>query len=468
MDHPTADPATSGPLLASEATASDRLTSEAFTSGDGAPAAPLAAPSPVGVDVTRQSGDPADFLALGTAPHGVTNGTYDPAAFTALDFYRIDDLLTDAEKAFRDEIRAVVTSEVLPVIEQHAQALVFPRDAARALAAVGAVGPTIPTEYGGRGMSSVAYGLAMQEVERADSGLRSFCSVMGSLVMYPIYSYGSEEQKRRWLPRLATADAVGCFALTEPNVGSDPGAMTTRAVRDGDSYVLTGHKRWSTNASEADVAVVWAKDDAGDVRGFLVETHLPGFSAPRIGDKWSLRAAVTSEVVLDDVRIPLDAMLPGVKGLKGPLSCLTQARYGIAWGVLGAAMSCYDAAIQHTTSREQFGRPLAGFQLVQNKIADMLADITRAQLVAWRLGRMKDEGTMRPAHVSLAKRDNVRTALSVARTSRQLLGGNGVLGVFPVMRHMANLESVVTYEGTDEVHTLVLGQEATGLNAFGG
>jgi glutaryl-CoA dehydrogenase len=429
-------------------------------SGDGAPAAPF--------DPSRQAGDPADFLPLGTAPHGVTNGRYDPAAFTALDFYRIDDLLTDEEKAFRDGIRAYVDTDVLPVIEQHAQAQVFPREAARGLAALGAVGPTIPVEYGGRGLSSVAYGLAMQEVERADSGLRSFCSVMGSLVMYPIHAYGSEEQKRRWLPALAKADAVGCFALTEPNVGSDPGSMTTRARKDGDGYVISGHKRWSTNASEADVAVVWAKDDAGDVRGFLVETGLAGFAAPRIGDKWSLRAAVTSEIVLDDVRVSAGAMLPNVKGLKGPLSCLTQARYGIAWGVLGAALSCYDAAIQHTTSREQFGRPIAGFQLVQNKIADMLADITKAQLVAWRLGRMKDEGTMRPAHVSLAKRDNVRTALAVARASRQLLGGNGVLGVFPVMRHMANLESVVTYEGTDEVHTLVLGQEATGLNAFGG
>lgn len=428
--------------------------------GDGAPAAPF--------DPSNQPGDPADFLPLGTAPHGVTNGRYDPAAFTALDFYRLDDLLTDDEKAFRDAIRDYVNTDVLPVIEQHAQAQVFPREAAKGLAALGAVGPTIPVEYGGRGMSSVAYGLAMQEVERADSGLRSFCSVMGSLVMYPIYTYGSEEQKRRWLPALATADAVGCFALTEPNVGSDPGAMTTRARKDGDGYVISGHKRWSTNASEADVAVVWAKDDAGDVRGYLVETALPGFSAPRIGDKWSLRAAVTSEVVLDDVRVGADALLPNVKGLKGPLSCLTQARFGIAWGVLGAAMSCYDAAIQHTTSREQFGRPVAGFQLVQARIADMLADITKAQLVAWRLGRMKDEGTMRPAHVSLAKRDNVRTALAVARASRQLLGGNGVLGVFPVMRHMANLESVVTYEGTDEVHTLVLGQEATGLNAFGG
>ena len=435
------------------------------SSGDGAPA-PRFDPHPF--DPSGQSGDPAAFLPLGTAPHGVTNGHYDPAAFTALDFYRVDDLLTDDEKAFRQELRDVVDRDVLPTIEQHAQALTFPLEAARALARAGAVGPTIPTEYGGRGLSSVAYGLAMQEVERGDSGLRSFCSVMGSLVMYPIFQYGSEEQKRHWLPRLATAEAIGCFALTEPNVGSDPGAMTTRARTDGDEVVITGHKRWSTNASIADVALIWAKDDAGDVRGYLVETDRPGFSAPRLGDKWSLRAAVTSEIVLDDVRIPASNMLPGVKGLKGPLSCLTQARFGIACGVVGAALACYDAAIQHTTSREQFGRPVAGLQLVQNKIADMLADITKAQLVAWRLGRMKDAGTMRPAHVSLAKRDNVRMALDVARASRQLLGGNGVLGVFPVMRHMANLESVVTYEGTDEVHTLILGQEATGLNAFGG
>ncbi|PAP82519.1 acyl-CoA dehydrogenase [Rubrivirga sp. SAORIC476] len=378
----------------------------------------------------------------------------------------MDDLLTDDEKAHRDRVRAYVTEAVLPVIEQHAQALTFPMATARDLASMGVIGPTIPTEYGGLGASSVTYGLMMQEVERADSGLRSFCSVMGSLVMYPIYTYGSEEQKRHWLPRLATAEAIGCFALTEPNVGSNPGAMQTRAVRDGDDYILTGHKRWSTNASIADVAVVWAKDDEGEVRGFLVETDLRGVSTPRIMDKWSLRAAVTSEVVLDEVRVPASAMLPNVKGLKGPLSCLTQARYGIAWGVIGAALSCYDAALQHTTSRVQFGKPIAGFQLVQNHIADMLAEITKAQLVGWRLGRMKDEGTMRPAHVSLAKRDNVRTALAVARQSRQLLGGNGVLGIYPVMRHMANLESVVTYEGTDEVHTLVLGMEATGINAF--
>ncbi|MGB3541940.1 acyl-CoA dehydrogenase family protein [Rubrivirga sp.] len=426
--------------------------------GDGAPAHD--------VQDAGQSGDPDAFRGLGYSPDGVTNGSYDPAAFQGLDFYRIDDLLTDEEKDARDRVRAYVSESVLPTIEQHAQALTFPIEAARGLADLGVIGPTIPTEYGGRGASSITYGLMMQEVERADSGLRSFCSVMGSLVMYPIHAYGSEEQKRRWLPKLAKAEAIGCFALTEPNVGSNPGAMTTRAVRDGGEYVITGHKRWSTNASIADVAVVWAKDDEGDVRGFLVETDRPGVSTPRIMDKWSLRAAVTSEVVLEDVRVPASAMLPNVKGLRGPLSCLSQARYGIAWGVIGAAMSCYDAAIQHTTSREQFGKPIAGFQLVQNHISNMLADITKAQLVGWRLGRMKDEGTMRPAHVSLAKRDNVRMALAVARQSRQLLGGNGVLGIYPVMRHMANLESVVTYEGTDEVHTLVLGLEATGVAAF--
>lgn len=419
--------------------------------GDGAPADPLAAYQP-----------------LGHAPLGVTNGAYDPAAFYGVDFYQIDELLSDDEKAHRDRVRAFVTAEVLPVIEQHAQAMTFPRELGKAFGELGVIGPTIPEAYGGLGASSVTYGLMMQEIERADSGLRSFCSVMGSLVMYPIHAYGSEEQKRRWLPALAKAEALGCFALTEPNVGSDPGSMTTRAVRDGDEYVLTGHKRWSTNASEADVAVVWARDENDVVRGFLVETDRQGFSAPRIMDKWSLRAAITSEIILDEVRVPAANVLPGVQGLRGPLSCLTQARYGIAWGVLGAAMACYDAAVQHATSRRQFGRPIGGFQLIQSQLADMMAAITKAQLVAWRLGRMKDAGTMRPAHVSLAKRDNVRMALDVARQSRQVLGGNGVLGIYPVMRHMANLESVVTYEGTDEVHTLVLGQEITGLNAFGG
>ncbi|MFN3596347.1 MAG: acyl-CoA dehydrogenase family protein [Rubricoccaceae bacterium] len=431
----------------------DRPTTAPYAAGDGAPAAP----DTLGA-----------FQPLGHAPLGVTNGTYDPAAFAGVDFYEIDELLSADEKAHRDRVRAFVTAEVLPIIEQHAQAMTFPRALARAFGELGVIGPTIPEAYGGLGASSVTYGLMMQEIERADSGLRSFCSVMGSLVMYPIHAYGSEEQKRRWLPALAKADVLGCFALTEPNVGSDPGSMTTRAVRDGDAYVLSGHKRWSTNASEADVAVVWARDEDDVVRGFLVETDRQGFSAPRIMDKWSLRAAITSEIVLDEVRVPAANVLPGVQGLRGPLSCLTQARYGIAWGVLGAAMACYDAAVQHAKSRRQFGRPIGGFQLIQSQLADMMAAITKAQLVAWRLGRMKDAGTMRPAHVSLAKRDNVRMALDVARQSRQVLGGNGVLGIYPVMRHMANLESVVTYEGTDEVHTLVLGQEITGLNAFGG
>ena len=412
--------------------------------------------------------DPAHPIALedGDLAPGIQNGRYSAEAFEAPDFYRLDDLLSDEEKAHRDAVRAYVTAHVLPDIERHAQAMTFPHEVVKGFADLGVLGPSIPKEYGGQGASAVSYGLMMQEIERGDSGLRSFCSVTGSLVMYPIYTYGSEEQKKKWLPKLASGEAIGCFALTEPNVGSNPAEMQTTARREGDEYVISGHKRWSTNASVGDVCLVWAKDDAGDVRGFLVELDREGVSAPRIMNKWSLRAAVTSEVVFQDVRIPAGNMLPNVKGLKGPLSCLTQARYGIAFGVIGAAMACYDAARQHAQTRSQFGKKIGEFQLVQAKLADMLANITKAQLVAWRLGRMKDEGTMRPAHVSLAKRDNVRTALAVARQSRQLLGGNGVLGIYPVMRHMANLESVVTYEGTDEVHTLVLGQEATGLNAF--
>ncbi|MEL6771968.1 MAG: acyl-CoA dehydrogenase family protein [Bacteroidota bacterium] len=413
-------------------------------------------------------GAPVDAPAPGSFAHlGITNGTYDPAAYDAPDHYAIDDLLTDAEKAHRDRVRAFVTAEVLPVIEEHAQAMTFPRHLAKRFAELGVIGPTIPQEYGGLGATSNTYGLMMQEVERADSGLRSFCSVMGSLVMYPIYTYGSEEQKQRWLPKLAKAEAYGCFALTEPNVGSNPNAMTTRAVKDGDEYVITGHKRWSTNASEADVCVVWAKDDDGHVGGFLVELDRPGVTAPRIMNKWSLRAAITSEVIFDGVRIPASNRLPKARGLKAPLSCLTQARFGIAWGTLGAAMACYDAAVQHATTRRQFSKPIGGHQLIQGKLADMLTEITKAQLIAWRLGVLKDAGTMRPQQVSLAKRNNCRMALDVARASRQILGGNGVLGLYPVMRHMANLESVVTYEGTDEVHTLVLGQDITGLNAFG-
>ena len=397
---------------------------------------------------------------------GQADITYDAQAFEGLDYYALDDLLSDDEKAFRDRVRAYVTKEVVPIIEGHAQAMTFPEHLMKGFGELGVLGPSIPAEYGGGGRSALAYGLAMQEVERGDSGLRSFCSVQGSLVMYPIWRYGSEDQKREWLPRLATAEAVGCFALTEPRHGSNPSGMEARAIRDGDAVILTGHKRWSTNASEADVAVVWAKDEKGEIAGFLVEMDRPGVVAPRIMDKWSLRAAITSEILFDSVRIPASNRLPGVVGLKGPLSCLTQARYGIVWGVIGAALACYDAALQHAKHRQQFGRPIGKFQLIQERLVDMAQEITKAQLLAWRLGTLKEAGRLKPQQVSLAKRNNCRMAANVARSARQILGGNGVLGMYPVMRHLMNLESVITYEGTDEVHTLIVGRDLTGLNAF--
>ncbi len=392
--------------------------------------------------------------------------TYDPAAFEGLDYYRLDDLLSDDEKAVRDEVRAFVTDEVVPIIEEHAQAMTFPRRLVPRMAELGLLGPHLPEKYGCGGYSNMVYGLMMQEIERGDSGLRSFCSVQGSLVMWPIWRYGSEAQKQKWLPAMARGEQIGCFGLTEPRHGSNPAGMETRATRDGDEYVLQGHKRWATNASEGDVALVWARDDEGEIGGFLVELDREGVRAPRIVDKWSLRAAITSEIVLDAVRIPAANRLPEATGLKAPLSCLTQARYGIAWGTVGAAMACYDAALQHARNREQFGRPIGGFQLVQERLAEMVQQITQAQLLVWRLGAMKDDGTMRPQQVSLAKRNNCRMALEVARSARQVLGGNGVLGMFPVMRHMMNLESVITYEGTHEVHTLIVGHDVTGENAF--
>ena len=394
------------------------------------------------------------------------SSTWDPAAFEAPDYYDLDALLPAEATAIRDEVRTFVTEEVVSVVEGHAQKATFPDHLIPAFADLGLLGPTLPAQYGGGGHSNLVYGLMMQEVERGDSALRSFCSVTGSLVMYPIWQYGTEAQKERWLPQLAQGEAVGCFGLTEPEVGSNPAQMQTRARRDGDDWVLSGHKRWSTNATIADVAVIWAKDEDDVVRGFLVETDRDGVSTPPIDDTWSLRAAVTSEVVLDDVRVPDAHRLPGVEGLKGPLSCLTQARYGICWGTVGAAMACYDAARQHARNRSQFGKPIGGFQLVQERLVEMVQAITKAQLLNWRLGTLKDEDAMRPQQVSLAKRNNCEMALEVARSARQVLGGNGVTSQYPVMRHMANLESVITYEGTHEIHTLVVGEDVTGENAF--
>lgn len=392
--------------------------------------------------------------------------TWDPDAFEALDYYAIDDLLTDEARSLRDEVRAFMTQNVAPIIEDHAERESFPEHLIPEFASLGLLGPKIPTEYGGGGYDSIVYGLMMQEVERIDSGLRSFCSVTGSLVMYPIWRYGSEAQKSHWLPKLAAGEAIGCFGLTEPYVGSNPSDMRTRAVRDGDHFVINGHKRWSTNASIADVAVIWAKTEDDTIRGFLVETDRAGVSTPPIDDTLSLRAAVTSEVVLEDVRVPAENILPEVSGIRGPLSCLSQARYGICWGSIGAAMACFDVARQHATTREQFGRKIGGFQLVQERLVEMVQEITKAQLLNWRLGTLMNAGTLRPQQISLAKRNNCAAALDIARSARQVLGGNGVTKMYPVMRHMANLESVVTYEGTHEIHTLIVGRDVTGENAF--
>ncbi len=408
----------------------------------------------------------SDSTSLAASPRQLGSATYDPSIFGGLDYYQLDELLSDDEKMLRDRVRQFVSDAVVPVIEEHAEAATFPRELIPQFADLGLIGPNLPEEYGGGGHSDIAYGLMMQEIERGDSGLRSFCSVMGSLVMYPIWRYGSKAQKNHWLPRLAAGEAIGCFGLTEPEHGSNPAGMQMRAVRDGDAYVLNGHKRWSTNASIADVAVIWAKDESDTVRGFLVELDRPGVETPPISDTWSLRAAVTSEVILNDVRIPAANRLPEAEGLGAPLSCLTQARYGICWGTVGAAMACYDAALQHAKNRIQFDRPIGRFQLIQERLADMVGEITKAQLLNWRLGTLKQSGTLRPAQVSLAKRNNCDSALDIARSARQILGGDGVTAKYPVMRHIMNLESVITYEGTHEVHTLVVGQDVTGENAF--
>ncbi|MFO0629390.1 MAG: acyl-CoA dehydrogenase family protein [Polyangiales bacterium] len=382
----------------------------------------------------------------------------------ATDFYDIDGLLTDEERMARDSVRAFVDERLMPGISKHYEDGTFPTELIPEFGSLGVLGANLQG-YGCAGMGDVAYGLVMQELERCDSGIRSFCSVQGALVMYPLYAFGSEAQKDTWLPRLASGDAVGCFGLTEPDYGSNPGGMITRAERTSSGFLLNGTKRWITNGNLADVAIVWAKLD-GVIRGFVVDTKTPGFTAQKIERKFSLRASVTSELILEDVEVPETAILPGVQGLKGPLSCLTQARYGIAWGAVGAAMACFESAVDYAKNRKQFSRPIAGYQLVQAKFADMLTEITKAQLVVWRLGRLKEQKKMRPAQVSLAKRNNVAIALDTARKCRDILGGNGITYDYPIARHLLNLETVSTYEGTHDIHTLVLGQEVTGLAAY--
>lgn len=386
--------------------------------------------------------------------------------FEAPDYYQMDELLTEEHKLVRDTVRSWVKKEVSPIIEDCAQKAIFPKHLLPGLAEIGAFGPTIPTNYGGAGLDYISYGLIMQEIERGDSGIRSTASVQGSLVMYPIFAYGSEEQKMHYLPKLASGEYMGCFGLTEPDYGSDPGSMTTNIKDMGDYYLLNGAKMWISNSPFADIAIVWAKDEEGIIRGIIVEKGMEGFSAPEIHGKWSLRASASGELVFDNVKVPKKNLLPNVKGLKGPLGCLNQARYGIAWGALGAAMDCYDTALRYSKERVQFGRPIGGFQLQQKKLAEMITEITKAQLLVWRLGVLKNENRASAAQISMAKRNSVETAINIAREARQILGGMGITGEYPVMRHMMNLESVVTYEGTHDIHLLITGMDITGLNAF--
>ena len=381
-----------------------------------------------------------------------------------LDFLDLDHLLTDEERAIRDTVRGWVGERVLPGIETWFESGEFPLEVAKELGGMGLLGMHL-TGYGCAGSNAVSYGLACLELEAGDSGFRSFVSVQGSLCMFPIWKFGSEEQKQRWLPPMARGEVIGCFGLTEPDAGSDPGAMRTSARRDGEGWVLSGTKMWITNGSVADLAIVWARTDEG-IRGFLVPTESPGFSASDVHRKLSLRASVTSELVLDEVRLPGDAVLPGVTGMKGPLSCLTEARFGIVWGSMGAARSCFGSALEYAKTRVQWGRPIGGFQLTQRKLADMVLELNKGTLLALHLGRMKDEGRLLPQHVSMGKLNNVREALEIAREARSILGASGITLEYPVIRHMNNLESVLTYEGTTEIHTLILGEALTGLRAY--
>lgn len=386
--------------------------------------------------------------------------------FESPDYYLLDDLLSEEQKMIRDSIRAYVKKDISPIIEDYAQRAEFPQQIVKQLGELGCFGPTIPVEYGGGGLDYTSYGLMMQELERGDSGVRSTASVQGSLVMYPIYAYGNEAQRKKYLPRLASGEWLGCFGLTEPDHGSDPGGMLTNIKDAGDHVLLNGSKMWISNAPYAQVAVVWAKDETGIIRGLIVERGMEGFTTPATHGKWSLRASATGELVFDNVKVPKENILPNVQGLKGPLGCLSKARYGIAWGTLGAAMDCYDTALRYSQERQQFGKPIGGFQLQQKKLAEMITEITKGQLLVWRLGTLMDEKRATPAQVSMAKRNSCETAKKVISDARQILGGMGITGEYPVMRHMMNLESVITYEGTHDIHLLITGMDITGLNAF--
>ena len=386
--------------------------------------------------------------------------------FQSPDYFGVDDLLSEEHLAIRDAVRSFVKKEISPIIEDYAQRAEFPEHLVPLLGQMGCFGPTVPTNYGGGGLDYISYGLMMQELERGDSGIRSTASVQGSLVMYPILAYGSEEQKQKFLPLLASGEWLGCFGLTEPDHGSNPAGMLTRFTDAGDHVILNGAKMWISNAPYARIAVIWAKDGNGEVRGLIVERGMEGFSTPTTHGKWSLRASATGELVFDNVKVPKENILPGVKGMKGPLGCLTKARYGIAWGALGAAMDCYDTALRYSKERIQFDKPIGAFQLQQKKLAEMITEITKAQLLVWRLGVLMNQGKATPTQVSMAKRNSCEIAADIARNARQMLGGMGITGEYSIMRHMMNLESVITYEGTHDIHLLITGMDITGLNAF--
>ncbi|MEM6515626.1 MAG: acyl-CoA dehydrogenase family protein [Bacteroidota bacterium] len=389
-----------------------------------------------------------------------------PDLFEAPDYYNIDDLLTEEHKLVRDAARDWVKRDVSPIIEEYAQKAEFPNQIIKGLAEIGAFGPYIPEEYGGAGLDQISYGLIMQEIERGDSGVRSTASVQSSLVMYPIWKYGNEEQRQKYLPKLASGEWMGSFGLTEPDHGSNPGGMTANFKDMGNHYLLNGAKLWISNSPFCNVAVVWAKNEEGRIHGLIVERDMPGFSTPETHNKWSLRASATGELIFQNVKVPKENLLPNKSGLGAPLGCLDSARYGISWGAIGAAMDCYDTALRYSKQREQFGKPIAAFQLQQKKLAEMITEITKAQLLALRLGQLKNENRATSAQISMAKRNNVEMALKVAREARQILGGMGITGEYSIMRHMMNLESVVTYEGTHDIHLLITGLDITGLNAF--